>query len=464
MKRSAMYASIFQAGLILALGVGAGPAVSATTSRNASIEELLFAPPQVPPAIHRDHTATVVIRLRTEEKEMTLADGVRYDFWTFNGTVPGPLLRVRQGDTVELHLSNDAHSHMAHNIDLHAVMGPGGGAAATVTPPGQESVFRFKAMLPGIYVYHCATAPVPMHIANGMYGMILVEPPEGLPKVDHEYYVMQGDFYTTGENHAPGLQSFDMQKLLAEQPTYVLFNGREGSLIGDGALHSKVGDSVRLFVGDGGPNLSSNFHVIGQIFDDVNVEGGSLINHNVQTTVIPPGGASMIKLTTLVPGTYLMVDHAITRAFMKGALGQLVVSGAAQPQLYQRVNAPAAHAEEMQMKTNDPMSIGKRVFTQICSACHQGNGMGLPGAFPPLAMSDYLNSSPKRAIGIVLHGLHGKITVNNTGYESQMPVFGGQLSDEEIAGVLTYVLNSFGNQGGTVTAAEVKAERAKAAP
>ncbi len=422
------------------------------------IQEQLVAPPNVPAPIHRSESAVVVVHLRTQEKVMEIADGVRYDFWTFNGTVPGPLIRVREGDTVELHLENDPHAHMSHNIDLHAVMGPGGGAAVTVTPPGHESILRFKAMRAGLFVYHCATAPVPMHIANGMYGMILVEPAEGLPKADEEYYLMQGDFYTTGAYHDPGLQSFDMQKLLDERPTYVLFNGREGSLIGSQALTSHTGDKVRLYVGNGGPNLVSSFHVIGQIFDSVAVEAGSVINHNVQTTLIPSGGADVVEMSTLVPGTYLLVDHSITRTFMKGALGQLVVSGAARTDLYQG-HSGAPEFKESKLDPNDPMAIGRKVFTQICSACHQSNAMGLPGAFPPLAMSDFLNASPKRAIGIVLHGLHGKITVNNTGYESQMPAFGGQLSDQEIAGVLTFVLNNFNNRGGQVSADEVHAVR-----
>ncbi len=429
------------------------------------IVETMVAPPEVPPAIHRDHPARVVVTLETKEVVKELADGVRYTFWTFNGTVPGPMIRVRQGDTVELHFKNDPSSHMAHNIDMHAVMGPGGGAAATATPPGHETVFTFKAMRAGIFVYHCATAPVPMHIANGMYGMVLVEPPQGLPKADQEYYVMQGDFYTKGGYHEPGLQAFDMQKMLAEQPTYVLFNGREGSLVGAGALKSNVGDNVRLFVGDGGPNLVSSFHVIGQIFDDARVEGGTLVNHNVQTTVVPAGGATMVDMKTLVPGTYLLVDHSITRAFMKGALAQLVVKGAARPDLYEKVSSAAMPAAAgavvaAQGAANDPFAEGKRVFGDICSNCHQSNAMGLPGAFPPLAMSDYLNAAPKRAIGVVLHGLSGKITVNNTGYESQMPAFGGQLSDNEIASVLTYVLNNFNNKGGEVTADQVKAARA----
>jgi len=435
--------------------------------QGAPIEEKLVDPPGVPAPIHRNYPARVIVRLETREVVKEIAGGVRYDFWTFNGSTPGPLIRVREGDTVELHLRNDPNSHMTHNIDLHAVMGPGGGAVSTATAPGHESVFTFKALRSGVFVYHCATPPVPMHIANGMYGLIVVEPPQGLPKVDHEYYVMQGDFYTTGTYHEPGLQSFDMQKLLAEQPTYVLFNGREGSLTGDNALKSRVGDTVRLFVGNGGPNLVSSFHVIGGIFDDANVEGGTLVNHNVQTTLVPAGGATMVVLSTPVPGTLLLVDHSITRAFMKGALGQINVSGPLQPAIYNKGPSTAFVSKTAQqsvaLSAGDKAADGKRVFTQICSACHQGNAMGLPGAFPPLAMSDYLNSDPQRAISIVLHGLSGKITVNSTGYESVMPALGPQLSDDEIANVLTYVLNNFNNKGGTIRASEVKAVR-KAGP
>jgi nitrite reductase (NO-forming) len=477
---SRLLSTVLVTASLLAIAVCATPsdaaprAAQATTTlagdfgppQGPPIEEKLVDPPGVPAPIHRNYPARVIVHLETREVVKQMADGVRYTFWTFNGTTPGPLIRVRQGDTVELHLKNDPNSHMAHNIDMHAVMGPGGGAASTVTPPGHESVFTFKALRSGTFIYHCATAPVPMHIANGMYGLIVVEPPQGLPKVDHEYYVVQGDFYTSGTYHEPGLQSFDMQKLLLEQPTYVLFNGREGSLTGAHALTSKVGDTVRLFVGDGGPNLVSSFHVIGGIFDSANVEGGTLVNHNVQTTLVPAGGATMVELSTPVPGTLLLVDHSITRAFMQGALGEIKVSGPAQPALYNRgpsgpisgLAPPKAVAATMNV--NDAMADGKRVFTQICSACHQGNAMGLPGAFPPLAMSDYLNADPQRAISIVLNGLSGKITVNSTGYESVMPAQGSNLSDGEIANVLTYVLNNFNNKGGTISADQVKAVRA----
>ena len=177
---------------------------------------------------------------------------------------------------------------MPHNIDLHAVTGPGGGAKASLTLPGQESVFTFTAMNPGLFVYHCATSPVPMHMANGMYGMILVEPKAGLPKVDREFYVMQSEFYTKGKFGEHGMQTLDMDKGIDEKPTYVVFNGSVGALTGDKALQAKVGERVRLFVGDAGPNLTSSFHVIGEIFDNVYTEGGSVATqHNVQTTLDP---------------------------------------------------------------------------------------------------------------------------------------------------------------------------------
>jgi nitrite reductase (NO-forming) len=223
---------------------------------------------------------------------------------------------------------------MPHNIDLHAVTGQGGGAEATMVAPGGDATFTFRALLPGLYVYHCAMAPVPMHIANGMYGLILVEPKGGLPKVDHEFYVMQGDFYTKGRHGEPGLQPFDYQKLYDEQPDYVLFNGAVGAMTGDRAPQIQAGETVRLFVGNGGPNLTCSFHAIGEIFDVVRVEGGSLINRNVQTTTIPAGGSAIVEFRADVPSTVLLVDHAISRVFNKGALAAIKVNGDVRPLVY----------------------------------------------------------------------------------------------------------------------------------
>jgi nitrite reductase (NO-forming) len=283
--------------------------------------------PAVPPPIARDYAARVVVELETVEVTKELAPGVEYTFWTFGGSVPGKFIRVREGDEVELHLRNSPTSVASHNIDLHAVTGPHGGGHATMTAPGQETSFTFRALNPGLYVYHCATAPVGQHIANGMYGLILVEPAEGLPQVDREYYVMQGEVYTDGARGAKVHLGFSYEKAVDESPDYVVLNGSVGALTGEGAIQAHVGERVRLFVGNGGPNLSSSFHMIGEIFDNVYAEGGTAVSRNVQTTLVPPGGSTITELRVDYPGTYVMVDHAIFRAVDKGGAGQLVVTG-----------------------------------------------------------------------------------------------------------------------------------------
>ena len=295
---------------------------------------------------------------------MPISEGVTYMFWTFGGTVPGSFIRVRQGDTVEFHLKNAPDSKMPHNIDLHGVTGPGGGAASSFTAPGHASRFTFKALNAGLYVYHCATAPVGMHVANGMYGLILVEPPQGMPKVDREYYVMQGDFYTAGKYREKGLQAFNMEKAIDENPTYVLFNGSEGALTGDKALIAKTGESVRLYVGNGGPNLVSSFHVIGEIFDKVWYEGGTHFQENVQTTLIPAGGAAMMDFHMEVPGSYVLVDHSIFRAFNKGALAILKAEGPEVTAIYSG-------------KEVDEMYLGDRAspnLAAVATAARSGEG------------------------------------------------------------------------------------------
>lgn len=284
--------------------------------------------PEVPPVIRREHATRVIVEMEVVEVVKELADGVQYPFWTFGGETPGPMLRVREGDLVEFQLKNHPDNKFPHNIDLHAVTGTGGGAEATLIVPGKAATFEFRALKPGLYVYHCATAPVGLHIANGMYGLILVQPAENLPEVDREYYVMQSEFYTNSKFGEKGLQDFDMESALREDPSYVVFNGGVDMLTGTGALQAAVGETVRLYVGNGGPNLSSSFHVIGEIFDTVYSEGGTNGNQrNVQTTVVPPGGAAMVDFEVDVPGKYALVDHAIFRAFNKGAVGILNVVG-----------------------------------------------------------------------------------------------------------------------------------------
>ena len=295
---------------------------------------LTFAP-EVPAPITRSHASRVVVDMEVLEVVKELADGVQYTFWTFGGEAPGPMIRVREGDLVEFNLHNNPDNNVPHNIDLHAVTGTGGGAEASFVVPGKSAAFEFRAIKPGLYVYHCATAPVGLHIANGMYGLILVEPKEGLPAVDREYYVMQSEFYTEGKFKEKGLQPFSMDKALSETPDYVLFNGGVGALTNENALQAAVGETVRLYMGNAGPNLTSSFHVIGEMFDKVYGEGGTaLAQENVQTTSIPAGGSTIVDFQIDVPGTYTLVDHAIFRAFNKGAIGILKAVGPTNEDLF----------------------------------------------------------------------------------------------------------------------------------
>jgi nitrite reductase (NO-forming) len=440
------------------------------------VHAVLTSPPLVPPATNRKAPAKVIVELEVIEVDKQIAEGVNYTFWTFGGTVPGSFIRVRQGDTVEFHLKNHPDSKMPHNIDLHGVTGPGGGAASSFTAPGHKTVFTFKALNQGLYVYHCATAPVGMHVANGMYGLILIEPPEGLSPVDQEFYVMQGDFYTVGKYREKGHQAFDMQKAIDENATYVLFNGAESALTGPRALKAKTGQNIRMFVGNGGPNLVSSFHLIGEIFDKVQYEGGTRFQENVQTTLIPAGGAATVEFHTEVPGNYVLVDHSIFRAFNKGAVAILEVSGAERPEIYSgkqgdevylsdKLSNPEALATAAVASASGTLTkeqqvkAGEVLFKGTCSACHQDNGAGIANVFPPLAKSDFLLANRKRAIDIVLNGLTGPVTVNGASYNSVMPPM-SQLNDDEVANILTFTLNSWGNNGGVVTSAEVKAQRA----
>ncbi len=450
-------------------------------------QAVLTAAPHVPPPITRKFPARVVVNLEVRELVKKLADGVDYTFWTFGGEVPGLFIRVREGDLVEFHLHNHPSSKLPHNIDLHAVTGPGGGATSSFTAPGHSSIFSFQALNPGLYVYHCATAPVPIHVANGMYGLILVEPREGLRPVNREYYVMQGEFYTSGKYGEEGLQNFDTEKAVDEKPPYVVFNGSVGSLVGDKAPVARVGESVRLFVGNGGPNLISSFHVIGEIFDRVYTEGGTRANQdNVQTTLVPAGGSAIVEFLVEAPGTYILVDHSLFRAFNKGALGMLKVSGPNNTIVYsgkevdevylgqqsdagskasqreavlvaKKEEAIAANPKIAAISQEIRMERGKKTYLASCFACHGQDGKGIPAVFPPLAGSDFLKADKDRAIRVILKGLTGPVTVNGKTYNSAMPP--QDLTDDQTADVLTYVNNAFGNTNGPVTAEDVKRVR-----
>jgi nitrite reductase (NO-forming) len=293
--------------------------------------------------------------------------------------------------------------------------------------------------------------------------------------VDREYYVMQGDFYTVGKFGEEGLQYFDQNKAVDERPTYVVFNGSVGALVGDRAITAKVGETVRLYVGNGGPNLVSSFHVIGEIFDKVYTEGGMKVQEHVQTTLVPAGGSAMVEFKVDVPGTYILVDHSIFRTFNKGALGMLKVEGPEDKSIYSgkeidsvylsdkavasgAVGAAADSAEKGTLTRDQQIAAGKQLFLGTCSACHQLEGQGIPKVFPPLAKSDYLAGDKKRSIGVVVNGLKGEVKVNGETYNSVMPPL-SHLPDDDIANVLTYVRSAWGNTGDAVSSAEVKAVR-----
>jgi nitrite reductase (NO-forming) len=470
---------------------------------------VLTSAPHVPPPIKRRHATRVILDVEVKEHTKMLADGVSYTYWTFGDDAPGKFIRVREGDIIQTTLKNHPDNTVAHNIDFHSATGPGGGGEASFVAPGHQATFTWRAMRPGLYLYHCVAAPAGLHIANGMYGLILIEPKEGMPKVDKEFFIVQGEFYTTGAYGEEGAQQFDLKKAMQENPEYVVFNGRVGALMGENALRVKAGESVRLYLGNAGPALVSSFHVVGEIFDDVYGEGGTKVSQNhVQTTIVPVGGSSMVDFVADVPGKYEFVDHSMFRAFNKGAMGALVVEGKERPELFTGRQAegifdPGTRLQRLAFVPEKPAEAvktaiiaepapaskpavkptpadtkrapdqvvvaasntsraapaspalhakGKEVYDKVCTTCHQPDGRGMPNVFPPLAKSDYLHDTD-RAIGVLIAGLQGEITVNGKKYNGVMPDF--SLSNEDIAAVLSYVRSNFGNSGSAVSVADV---------
>jgi nitrite reductase (NO-forming) len=314
--------------------LGAAPGVSALPAAAANAVSIAMDPNAVPKPLGNRPPQFVKYAIETVELDGRLDDGSTFTYWTFGKKVPGPMLRVKQGDTVEITLSNNRSSKAIHSIDLHSVTGGHGGGRDTQVAPGQSKAITFKALNPGLYVYHCATPSVAHHISAGMYGMILVEPKEGLPKVDKEFYVMQGDLYTTHAIGTKGHHSYSHERASDEMPTYYTFNGSVGALTKEHKMTAKVGETVRVYFGVGGPNKVSSFHVIGEIFDKVYSEGSlKAVKTDVQTTLVAPGGATIVDFKLNYPGNYLIVDHALSRVG-KGLAASLDVTGPANPAIY----------------------------------------------------------------------------------------------------------------------------------
>lgn len=359
--------------------------------------------PQVPPPVQRRTPARVLVDLEVIETINEIADGVKYTLWTYGGNVPGKMIRVREGDTVVFKLINKTSNMVPHNIDLHSVTGPGGGAKVTLISPGEEATFEWKAIKSGVYVYHCATAPVPMHISNGMFGLCVVEPAKGLPKVDREFYIMQSEFYThktstPGQGQAPNytgalradvpvsdVYEFSFDKMLAENPDYVLWNGRVGSLTGANALKAHAGEKVRFFVGNGGLNLVSSFHIIGDHLEEVYREGSldSPPLLNVQNTVIPAGAAVMVDSVFEVPGEYLLVDHSLGRAFNKGGVGIMEVDGKPRPDIFKFISKKSTGDKPAEAPPGR-ISTQQAQLLSGCKTCHDISPQRKTIVGPPL--------------------------------------------------------------------------------
>eukprot|EP01124_Arcella_intermedia_P022110 TRINITY_DN3219_c0_g1_i1.p1 TRINITY_DN3219_c0_g1~~TRINITY_DN3219_c0_g1_i1.p1 ORF type:complete len:398 (-),score=28.25 TRINITY_DN3219_c0_g1_i1:54-1247(-) len=340
--RNKVLAGVVGGILSVTLGVALGlfdRPKNAQTDRPAGalVEEdlpIAFAP-DVPPPINRDYPVRGRVHMDSNAIEMPIDETHTYEYWTFNDRVPGPFLRAREGDVLDLYFTNKDPSGMQHNIDFHAVHGPGGGAPLLTADQGETLRATFKLKYPGLFIYHCAVDPIGLHVGNGMYGLVLVEPQGGLPRADREYYVMQSEFYAEEPEDGVALLQASMERGREEHPSYVVFNGRVGALKGEGALRARCGERVRLFVGNAGPNLVSSFHVIGTVFDVVHREGGLLgePDRGIQTTLIPAGGAAIVEMDLDVPGTYTLTDHSIWRTD-KGAVGFINVEGEPREDLY----------------------------------------------------------------------------------------------------------------------------------
>lgn len=350
-----------------------GPEENLTTSF------ISHSPTDIPPPITRNSSAVVNLYLHAIEVTAEIEPGVSYHYWTFNGTVPGPFFRVRVNDTVVVHLYNDPTSRMNHSVDFHAVTGPGGGAAVTQTAPGHWSNFTFMAMVPGLFVYHCGTPNIPTHIANGMLGMILVQPAQGLPPVDHEFYLMESELYLTWPIHTLGNQVFNGSALLNGDPTYVVFGGRYDAFTGAHQLNVSVNDSVRIFFGEAGPQEFSAFHMIGSMFDETWLNGDLTDppSANLQTVPVAPGSTAMMEFVPRYPGNYPLVDHQIANAIDKGAYAILNVTGWANSSIFHRGTPTTATLGPLTVLAVPPAMAATRAAT--FDARLSRTSRGLPG-------------------------------------------------------------------------------------
>jgi nitrite reductase (NO-forming) len=408
---------------------------------------------------------SVDVHIESTDKTVSIASGVEYQAWTFGDSVPGPVIHVRQGQTVNVIYTNKGT--MEHSLDFHSAITPPNLHYAEVKP-GESMKYSFVAKVPGAFLYHCGTPPVLLHIGNGMYGAIIVDPATPLPPAAESYVIVQSEWYT--QQISGKLMGPDFQKMKDERPDEVVFNG-VAFQYKDHPLPATPGKTVRIYFVNAGPDLWSSFHVIGGIFDKV-YPGGNPAEavSGVSTYSVGPGAGAIFDITLDEPGNYVFVDHDMAHAII-GAQGVLQVGdvtaiAAEKPPISASSAVPVAAAAPVSAAApagpyKFDAARGTSLYTGNCSACHQATGMGLPGAFPPLKDNPaVLDPDPAKQLDVILHGLHGQ-AINGVTYPSAMPPFGAVLSDAEIADIANHERTSWGNQGKPVTADQVKAARAK---
>lgn len=260
----------------------------------------------------------VAVQLRASVSTIEVAKDDHREAWTFNDTFPGPVIRIKEGDVVDFTLKNEADR--VHSIDFHAAKTPWNLHFQGV-PTGSESNFRWKADYPGVFYYHCGTDPMIQHIANGMFGAVIVEPRHPVVKADREYVIVQSEIYPTPH---------DVDSMMAGKPQLVVFNGRANKYLEE-PLRAKPGELIRLHVVNAGPNHFSAFHVIGAVFDRVYASGNPKnVEYGIQTYTLPPGGGATFDLVIPEEGMYPMVTHSLQDA-LTGALGVIHVASEETP-------------------------------------------------------------------------------------------------------------------------------------
>lgn len=309
--------------------------------RDPEIDSVAADPTDIPDPVEWDDPRHHEWEIQTEEYDVEIEPGVTHRMMTFEGQVPGPLYRARVGDTV--HLTFDVPEEYnvdIHNIDFHAVYGPGGGGVDTLLEPGDgPAEIEFRLEYPGAHIYHCAPGHHDQHISSGMFGAIVVEPEEGLPAVDREFYFGQHELYTDGQTGEEGHHRWNHEAAMAEDPTYVLLNGEPNRYVEDGTegpLHAETGETVRVFWANGGPNLVSNPHPIGNVWSRW-YDYGDLVSdahENVEGGALPAGTTAVGEMELPVPGPINLVDHALSRVVHKGLLAQIAVDGEPNDDVY----------------------------------------------------------------------------------------------------------------------------------